>query len=25
VWLVDVPPEVAVHFIHNGGFYQWTR
>jgi hypothetical protein len=20
-WLVEVPPEVARHLIHNGGFY----
>ena len=23
IWLVDVPPEVAVHFCHNAGFYPW--
>ena len=21
LWLVDVPPEVARHLLHNGGFY----
>jgi hypothetical protein len=23
MWLVDVPPEVGQHLMHNGGFYQW--
>jgi hypothetical protein len=23
-WLVDVPPEVAVHLCHNAGFHPWT-
>ena len=23
LWLVDVPPEVAVHLMHNAGFYRW--
>lgn len=25
VWLVDVPPEVAVHLCHNAGFYPWKE
>jgi hypothetical protein len=23
LWLVEVPPEVGQHLMHNGGFYQW--
>jgi hypothetical protein len=25
LWLVDVPPEVAVHLVHNGGFYPMSE
>ena len=23
LWLVEIPPEHAIHFMHNAGFYPW--